>query len=340
MNRMRVALLAAVAMAVVPAAAQAEEQERHRDRDDRGAQQAPARPAPPAMRAPQAPPLPQAGHGAPPAADAGRGFAFGRSGGPGDQRPQWQGNRGNWGGNNAPRGDDRPAVSQQPGAPAQAWQGRDQGRRDYRGADNRVVQSGDRRDGNRQWNNGDRRGDGVRQWNNGDRRWDNDSRQGSNGDRRWDNNVRQWNDNDRRVDGARQWNNGDRRWDNNNRQWNGNNRQWNGNDRRFDNNRRGYRPDPSWRNDHRYDWRGWRENHRDLFRWRYAAPHGYNYRPVYRGFYLEPFFYGSSYWLSDPYEYRLPPVEWPLRWVRYYDNAILVDVTTGEVVDVIEDFFF
>jgi len=33
-------------------------------------------------------------------------------------------------------------------------------------------------------------------------------------------------------------------------------------------------------------------------------------------------------------------VEWPLRWVHYYNDALLVDVTTGEVVDVIPNFFF
>jgi hypothetical protein len=28
------------------------------------------------------------------------------------------------------------------------------------------------------------------------------------------------------------------------------------------------------------------------------------------------------------------------RWVRYYDDVLLVDVYTGEVVDVIHDFFW
>jgi hypothetical protein len=131
------------------------------------------------------------------------------------------------------------------------------------------------------------------------------------------------------------WPGVDRRWDNDHRQ--DNDHRWD-NNRRWDNSRRW---DPSrWRNDHRYDWRGWRDHNHDLFRWRYYAPRGYHYRPVYRGFYLEPFFYGSSYWLADPFEYRLPPVEWPLRWVRYYNDALLVDVTTGEVVDIIQEFFW
>jgi hypothetical protein len=51
-------------------------------------------------------------------------------------------------------------------------------------------------------------------------------------------------------------------------------------------------------------------------------------------------FYGSNYWINDPWQYRLPPVYGPYRWVRYYDDVLLVDVYSGEVVDVIYDFFW
>ena len=298
MNRMRKALAAAAVLVVMPAVAHAQDvDERHHDRadrpdrgdrGDRGSRQAgPARDA----GRPQAPAMPQV-QAAPAAPRPGGGYAFGRPGGSGDQRSQWQGNRGNWGGNNGDRADARSMPPQ--AVPAQNWQQRAQERGQWRGdgrvGDDRAVQNDVRRDGDRRW-------DG-RQWNTDDRRGDNDRR----------------------------------RWDNNDRRGNGNDHRWDGN--------RGFRHDPNWRNDRRYDWRGWRDSHRDLFRWRYAAPRGYSYRTLYRGFYLEPFFYGSSYWLADPYEYRLPPVEWPLRWVRYYDDAVLVDVTTGEVVDVIQSFFF
>ena len=30
----------------------------------------------------------------------------------------------------------------------------------------------------------------------------------------------------------------------------------------------------------------------------------------------------------------------PYRWVRYYDDAVLVDIYSGEVVDVINNFFW
>jgi Ni/Co efflux regulator RcnB len=44
--------------------------------------------------------------------------------------------------------------------------------------------------------------------------------------------------------------------------------------------------------------------------------------------------------LNDPWQYRLPPVHGPYRWVRYYDDVLLIDVRNGYVVDVINDFFW
>ncbi|WP_342449817.1 RcnB family protein [Sphingomonas jejuensis] len=36
----------------------------------------------------------------------------------------------------------------------------------------------------------------------------------------------------------------------------------------------------------------------------------------------------------------MPPAYGSYRWVRYYDDALLVDVRSGYVVDVIYDFFW
>ena len=58
------------------------------------------------------------------------------------------------------------------------------------------------------------------------------------------------------------------------------------------------------------------------------------------GFYLDTLFYSSRYWIDDPWTYRLPEVYGPYRWIRYYDDALLVDIYTGEVVDVIPNFFW
>ena len=48
----------------------------------------------------------------------------------------------------------------------------------------------------------------------------------------------------------------------------------------------------------------------------------------------------QHYWINDPCEYRLPYAPPGTRWIRYYNDALLVDMYTGEVVDVIRDFFW
>lgn len=100
--------------------------------------------------------------------------------------------------------------------------------------------------------------------------------------------------------------------------------------------------DRDWRNNHRFDWQRYRRYHRDIYRLgRYYAPYrDYDYRPLGIGFYLNSLFFGPRYWINDPWYYRLPPVSGDLRWIRYYDDAVLVDVYTGEVVDVIHNFFW
>ena len=41
-----------------------------------------------------------------------------------------------------------------------------------------------------------------------------------------------------------------------------------------------------------------------------------------------------------PYAYRLPEAYGPYRWVRYYNDALLVDIRDGRVVDVVNDIFW
>lgn len=96
-----------------------------------------------------------------------------------------------------------------------------------------------------------------------------------------------------------------------------------------------------WRRDHRYDWRDWRRRHRSRFHLGfYYDPFGWGYHRYSVGWRLWPQYYRSSYWLSDPWHYRLPPAYGPYRWIRYHDDALLVNLYTGEVVDVIYDFFW
>lgn len=138
---------------------------------------------------------------------------------------------------------------------------------------------------------------------------------------------------------ADQWNQTDRRWYGDNNWGVGRDRDgWN--DRgSFD--RRDWNRD--WRRDRRYDWRGYRQTNRNAYRLpRYYAPQGYDggYRRFGIGFTLSSILFGQDYWIDDPYNYRLPDAYGPYRWVRYYNDALLVDLETGEVVEVEYDIFW
>ncbi len=134
----------------------------------------------------------------------------------------------------------------------------------------------------------------------------------------------------------------DRRHDRNsvvNRSWGGN-RQGSDNRRAYSGNHR--RWDRDWRHNNRYNWSSYRNHNRQVFsHGNYYAPYrNYYYRPLSIGFYMDSMFYSDRYWINDPWQYRLPEAYGPYRWVRYYDDALLVDIYSGEVVDVIRDFFW
>ena len=168
-----------------------------------------------------------------------------------------------------------------------------------------------------------------------DRRWD-QNRDG-NLDRNWDRNR------DGRLDRRLDRNDDeriDRRYD---RNQNGqlDRRVDRNNDNRLDRAQPG-RWTNNWRNDNRYDWRSYREQNRNYYRpGRYYSPYrGHNYSRISIGFSLGSGYYGSRYWINDPWQYRLPAAYGPYRWVRYYDDVLLVDLRNGRVVDVIRDFFW
>ena len=156
-------------------------------------------------------------------------------------------------------------------------------------------------------------------------------------DRRWDRNRdgnldRNW---DRNRDGRL-----DRRFDRNDDERI---------DRRYDRNRDGRldrnqmgRWSDNWRNDNRYNWRKYREQNRNYYRaGRYYAPYrDRKYSRISIGFSLGSAFFGPRFWINDPWQYRLPAAYGSYRWVRYYDDVLLVDVRNGRVVDVIRDFFW
>jgi hypothetical protein len=274
------------------------------------------------QRQAQAPQARQQQQAAPPQAQQQRSGNESRWGQRGD-------NGGNWNGGNR----ERPTMGNRQ---RQDGADRPQGNYAQRGRDTTQTQP-QTRDWNRDRNTGDR--------NAGDRNWADNRTQG----------TRDWN-RDGQRDGQRDWNR-DRNWSDNNR-----NRDYRDNDRNRDyrdrdrngSYRDGYRDarnnygrdqrrwDRRWRDDHRYDWNRYRYANRDHYRLgRYYAPYrNYSYRRLSIGFYLDNLFFGNRYWINDPWSYRLPQVYGSYRWVRYYDDVLLVDMYSGEVVDVIYDFFW
>jgi hypothetical protein len=98
-----------------------------------------------------------------------------------------------------------------------------------------------------------------------------------------------------------------------------------------------------WRNDNRYAWSNYRSSNRGAYRLpRYYAPSGWGsgYRRFGVGFSLSSILYNQNYWIQDPYTYRLPEAYGPYRWVRYYNDALLVDLDSGRVVDTVYDIFW
>ena len=89
----------------------------------------------------------------------------------------------------------------------------------------------------------------------------------------------------------------------------------------------------------RNDWRDYRSGNRNHYRrgyWR--APFAYRaFRPGVR---ILPSYYVSRYYIADPWRYRLPYARPGLRWIRHYDDVLLVDVRRGIVVDVIRNFYW
>jgi Ni/Co efflux regulator RcnB len=95
-----------------------------------------------------------------------------------------------------------------------------------------------------------------------------------------------------------------------------------------------------WRNDNHYDWRRYRDHHRSRFHLGiYFDPFGWGYEPFSIGWRLWPAYYDNQYWI-DPGMYELPYPPPGAAWVRYWNDALLVDTYSGTVIDVIPGFFW
>lgn len=87
------------------------------------------------------------------------------------------------------------------------------------------------------------------------------------------------------------------------------------------------------------DWRDYRGRNRAIYaRGNWRAPFRYNRFSA--GVRIAPTYWGSRYVISDPWRYRLPPAGRYQRWVRHYDDVLLVDTRRGVVVRAIPGFYF
>lgn len=172
-----------------------------------------------------------------------------------------------------------------------------------RGEDRRDRSDGQRGEGRRDEGRRDegRRDEGHR---------DDDARRGERrGGQHWDN------DRDRHEWGGRDWD--DRRWRDRDR------------DGRFDRDsrwERGRYPSVySSSNRYRYAWR---------------PPSGFYVRSWGFGDFLPRSWFGSGYWISDPWRFNLPRPPLGYDWVRAGDDALLIDQFTGRIVQVVRNIFW
>ena len=69
-------------------------------------------------------------------------------------------------------------------------------------------------------------------------------------------------------------------------------------------------------------------------------PRGFTYRRYYAGSFLPTLFLTQQYFFDEFYDVGLPPPPPGTRWIEYGPDALLVDVFTGQVIDVIYDVFY
>ena len=76
------------------------------------------------------------------------------------------------------------------------------------------------------------------------------------------------------------------------------------------------------------------------FRWQtYHRPHGWYARRWTFGQVLPRVFWASDYWLSDYWMFDLPIPPYGYVWVRYGDDALLVNKRTGQILQVVYGLF-
>jgi Ni/Co efflux regulator RcnB len=95
-------------------------------------------------------------------------------------------------------------------------------------------------------------------------------------------------------------------------------------------------PRPSWNSYHR----AFNAPHRYRAPHPYRRPPGYYYRRWTYGQFLPSIFWARDYWMDDWMDFGLMSPPPGTVWVRYGDDALLIDEYTGEVIQVEYDIFY
>jgi Ni/Co efflux regulator RcnB len=89
----------------------------------------------------------------------------------------------------------------------------------------------------------------------------------------------------------------------------------------------------------RDDWRAYRNGNRNLYRG-YGWRSDNRYQSFRSGARIGVGYYSPRYYINDYGRYRLPRPGYNQRWVRHYNDVLLVDVRSGYVVNVIRNFYW
>lgn len=90
--------------------------------------------------------------------------------------------------------------------------------------------------------------------------------------------------------------------------------------------------------EYRADWREYRTRNRGLYaRGDWRAP--FHYERFTRGARVRPSYYDRRWFIPDYHRYHLPRPPAGARWVRHYDDVILVDTRSARVIDIIYGLF-
>ena len=99
----------------------------------------------------------------------------------------------------------------------------------------------------------------------------------------------------------------------------------------------------NWRNDRAY-WnryhRSWTATRRHRWTGPYVRPAGWYYRRWSLGAFLPALFFAQQYWISNYALFALDPPPPGTVWVRYGNDALLVDRATGEIIQIVHGIFY